>query len=995
MYEDNPGQNKKPDARPPPVADDAPASPENDARARTHTMGKRCVFATIATIVAVAIALGVGLGLGLKSDDAAAGVFVYGETELTGFSSSEFNGNPNNALNFRRGVASLSSTVEYNDVTITSVTDVARRRAALRKILAVSSRVKIAFNVAVSDATEQTSVKTTYQAVTPTQLTTALTGEGLSVTAATAPTVTVTAPAPAPSAPAAVSSLSAAARSSAIAAALNPTPISVIPAAGITTASSGASRVDGRSLAAVTPAIDVDSCSAESAYATAAPPTTYVRDITSDIFQTPTMIVCFTSNVGWFKNLNSGPYIAEIDASFCENQYKKGELIYSWVVDATGANVTDTSDTRDFKINVWVAMPQEDGSMMNVDTEMKVLYSDIAINGDRVNIKKSVFTYQMPGIDDGSGNMVSPMFGFVERSCDITADADAVCTKNATVWYEYSYDGSPSGFEAATRSETLTGGVTKAVFKYNDGGLAEGEVFAQDGKAKLSLGSTTYCDNIASRKYGSDRYTLYDETCALVSRTSSSALKATVGETEYIAWVMYGGGVDLPTMNWMADPPEAYTPLELAAAKAAFVDGQPVEMIVDWSDSSQNVDKTLRAGSGVLYKVSPVVVAVSAYPDIKITVNVYPPGGSYYSIEVVYRSSESAFKTVKKSTDPNFAERPFNFADDLGSEPASFWGPVTGSGTLLNATHVKLSKTTVVNPTTSPSTLTLTCASGCADPSKFDNLGESNVTSDYQFATPSWSSTYSEYETYTFNKQTSILTSSGTPVMYDNAGSSTTFKWNENAIRMELFEATEANREALNCATDVPCEYIGSLDEYYVYESGPWSKMVWFENPSDSDDTLFLQPEITLVGQITSTHAATSSGTNYVGKDLSLYYNTGYMHGLPFRCFNSATGVVTDAVVNVEYGYAYCEVVGDSYPWHMPDVVIPDGTTFKDPLDDKKYTVRTTEAIETLERLDNSQCAALDLDEVSLDYPTISGYVEFTMPTKPSMSTLTVGSVKR
>ena len=181
--------------------------------------------------------------------------------------------------------------------------------------------------------------------------------------------------------------------------------------------------------------------------------------------------------------------------------------------------------------------------------------------------------------------------------------------------------------------------------------------------------------------------------------------------------------------------------------------------------------------------------------------------------------------------------------------------------------------------------------------------------------------------------------------MYDNVGSSTTFKWDQNAIRMELFEATEANRAALNCATDVPCEYIGSLDEYYVYRSGPWAKMVWFENPSDSADTLFLQPEITLVGQITSTHAATSSGRNYVGKDLSLYYNTGYMHGLPFRCFNSATGVVTDAVVDVQYGYAYCEVVGDSYPEHMPDVVIPDGTTFKDPLDDKKYTVRTLSLI--------------------------------------------------
>jgi hypothetical protein len=535
------------------------------------------------------------------------------------------------------------------------------------------------------------------------------------------------------------------------------------------------------------------------------------------------------------------------------------------------------------------------------------------------------------------------------------------------------------------------------VFKYNDEGLAEGKVFAQDGKAKLSLGSTTYCDNIASRKYGSDRYTLYDDTCALVSRTSSSALKATVNGNEYIAWVMYGGGVDLPTMNWMADPPVAYTPPELAAAKAAFVDGQPVEMIVDWSNSSQNVAKTLRAGSGVLYKVSPVVVAVSAYPDIKITVNVYPSGGSSYSIEVVYRSSESKLKTVSKSTDSNFAERDFDFATDLGSEPAGFWGPVTGSGTLLNATHVKLSKTTVVNPTTTASTLTLTCASGCADPSTFGALGESDDTSDYQFVTPSYvtPSTYSQYKNYTFDKQTSILTSSSTPVMYDNVGSSTTFKWDQNAIRMELFEATEANRAALNCATDVPCEYIGSLDEYYVYRSGPWAKMVWFENPSDSADTLFLQPEITLVGQITSTHAATSSGRNYVGKDLSLYYNTGYMHGLPFRCFNSATGNVTDAVVDVQYGYAYCEVVGDSYPEHMPDVVIPDGTTFKDPLDDKKYTVRTTEAIETLERLDNTECAALNLAEVSLDYPTSSDYDEFIMPTKPSMNTLTVGSVER
>ena len=884
------------------------------------------------------------------------------------------------------------------------MTDLARRRAALRKLLAVNSRVSIAFNVAVSDATEQTSVKTTYQAVTPTTLKTALTGQGLPVTAATAPTVTVTAPAPVPApapapaptpTPAAVSGLSAAARSNAIAAALNPTPISVIPAAGITTAASGASRSDGRLLAAVTPAIDVDSCSANSTYATAAPPTTYVMDITSDIFETPTMIVCFVSKVDWFPNLNAGAYIAEIDASFCETRYKRGELIYSWVVNATGPNVTDTSDTRDFKINIWVAMPQEDGSMMNVDTEMKVLYSDVAINGDRVNIKKSVFTYQMPKMDDGSGNMVSPMVGVVERSCDITTDADAVCTKNATVWYEYQID--PSGpFEAATRSETLPGGVTKAVFKYNDNGLAEGKVLAENGKARLRLDSTDYCDNIASRKYGSDRYTLYDDTCALVSRTSSSALKATAADANvYYAWLMYGGSVQVDDYNWYADPPVAYTSGELAYARAAFANNKNVEMIVDRSDPSQNIAKKLRAGSGVLYKVSPVFVAVSAYPDIKITVYVYPSVGGDYRIDVVYNSTLSKLRTVTKSTDSSFTERDFDFATDLGSEPASFWGSVTGSGSLLNATHLKLSKMTVVNPTSTASTLTLTCAYGCADPSTFGALGENDDASNYQFATPSWSSTYSQYKTYTFDKQTSILTSSGTPVAYDNAGSSTTFKWNWHGIRMELFEATVQNRAALNCATDVSCEYIGSLDEYYVYESGTYSGMLWFENPSNASDTLFLQPEITLVGQITSAHAATSSGTSYVGKDLSLIYNTGYMHGVPFRCFNSTTGVVTDAVPNAQHGYAECPSVGDSYPWHMPDLVIPDGTTFKDPLDDKKYTVRTTDAIETLERLANSECSSLDLNQVTLTYPNSSSYVEFTMPTKPVLSTLTIKSVTR
>ena len=100
--------------------------------------------------------------------------------------------------------------------------------------------------------------------------------------------------------------------------------------------------------------------------------------------------------------------------------------------------------------------------------------------------------------------------------------------------------------------------------------------------------------------------------------------------------------------------------------RAAFANGKTVEMIVDRSDPSQNVAKKLRAGSGVLYKVSPVVVAVSAYPDIKVTVNVYPSVGGFYSIEVVYRSSESKLKTVSKSTDSSFTESRFRLRDGSG-----------------------------------------------------------------------------------------------------------------------------------------------------------------------------------------------------------------------------------------------------------------------------------------------------------------------------------------
>ena len=188
---------------------------------------RRCAGILGVCALAIAIALGVGLGIGLRKDGAAAGIYVYGETTLTGFNKAEFESSASNELNFRKGIASLSSTVDVADVSVTSVTDVARRRRrnALRRMLAVTSRVKIDFTIKVATNAEQTTVKSTYVAVTSAALQTALTNEGLSVTSATTITVTVSGTG--------VTELVGAAKKNAIAAALKPKPMTLVPAAGL------------------------------------------------------------------------------------------------------------------------------------------------------------------------------------------------------------------------------------------------------------------------------------------------------------------------------------------------------------------------------------------------------------------------------------------------------------------------------------------------------------------------------------------------------------------------------------------------------------------------------------------------------------------------------------------------------------------------------------------------------------------------------------------
>ena len=159
-------------------------------------MTRRCVAISIATVIAIAIALGVGLGVGLRDDDDGK-KFVYGNTRLTGMSASEWNADANAAPRFKRGVAALSTMVSASDVTVTSVTDVARRRAA-RRLLASNSKVDVAFSIATRDAAARTSVKTTLEGTTATVLKDALVAEGLAVSAVTVVSVAVDAPAPAP-----------------------------------------------------------------------------------------------------------------------------------------------------------------------------------------------------------------------------------------------------------------------------------------------------------------------------------------------------------------------------------------------------------------------------------------------------------------------------------------------------------------------------------------------------------------------------------------------------------------------------------------------------------------------------------------------------------------------------------------------------------------------------------------------------------------------------
>jgi hypothetical protein len=73
----------------------------------------------------------------------------------------------------------------------------------------------------------------------------------------------------------------------------------------------------------------------------------------------------------------------------------------------------------------------------------------------------------------------------------------------------------------------------------------------------------------------------------------------------------------------------------------------------------------------------------------------------------------------------------------------------------------------------------------------------------------------------------------------------------------------------------------------------------------------------------------------------------------------------------------------------IPDVLIPDGTTFRDALNDEKYVLKLESGVEVLQRMALEDCGAMEYD-TSLVLPTNALYEAFDMPAKPDMSDLMV-----
>ncbi len=206
---------------------------------------------------------------------------------------------------------------------------------------------------------------------------------------------------------------------------------------------------------------------------------------------------------------------------------------------------------------------------------------------------------------------------------------------------------------------------------------------------------------------------------------------------------------------------------------------------------------------------------------------------------------------------------------------------------------------------------------------------------------------------------------------------------------MTLFEATPANLATLSCtATTAICEEPNKLDVHYEWKSSNWASMAWLEDPSDSASKKFMDAPLQLQGKIPTDAMLprSPSGTDYSGVNLNVRYEGGWVSDAPFVCFNPMTGQREQPEVD-SYGNEYCDYNNGYH--RRPDVLIPDGTTFKQPSTGDRYVLKLESGVEMLTPIDASACSGMSYD-TSITVPTVADYTAFTMPTKPSMTGLSV-----
>jgi len=801
----------------------------------------------------------------------------------------------------------------------------------------------------------------------------------------------MTTPAPTPTS---VSGLSGAAKTNALKAALTPRKVTMIPSEGVSTTSSGSSRIDGRSLVEVTP-LEVSSFSSTSDYATAPPAETFVDAVSTEIFQIPNMVLCYVASVNWTANLNTGPYIAEIDPFHCDNSDGdriKGKVTYRWVVNATGPDIDDASDTRDFKTNVWVAL-SDTPEMPNIDTEMAVKRDDVAVKSDKIVVKNFTFTYQSP-----TGSTASQRIkGVIRRECE-TTDADSDCTATGVTWWEEVTRGSNS-FTAGAKSRAEND-ITKASFQtidFDNGSTQAGQLVTTATLVKTKAYGQSFCDELENRSFFGERYGAYDSNGAKVNLQSYVHLQATGSDGKtYNADLHYPGNLYISDYDYISDT--ALSTAEKTIAQTAFTDGNVVEEIVDWDDPTLNVNKRLKVSRGVLYKFTATVRSASDYQGATIT-GWFWDDTNAAEVEVKFkydsdanalvlssrRTWNSGSLTANSITTPRTLTMP-----DIDNQIIRCWGSIFGRGSasLLNLTHFKVSDAQTVAPGSLSSDLTLTCGERCIDQTK---LSSANSHDSQFYGSPNgYSDDRSTYKKYVFDKDTGSLKEDvsgtlGAEVVMDPTNSF----YGSNEVHMTLFEATPANLATLSCtATTAICEEPNKLDVHYEWKSSNWASMAWLEDPSDSASKKFMDAPLQLQGKIPTDAVLlrSPSGTDYSGVNLNVRYEGGWVRDAPFVCFNPMTGQREWPEVDSS-GNEYCDD-NNGYE-RRPDVLIPDGTTFKQPSTGDRYVLKLEIGVEMLAPADASACSGMSYD-TSITVPTVADYTAFTMPTKPSMTGLSV-----